>query len=62
MIHLLLAFIAGAAFMWFLGYRLLKRVYGQGKMLDHVLRNLAPDGFVRLRNAVDAEQKRRNAL
>lgn len=62
LLNLILAFIAGMIFMWYFGYRLMGRVYGKGKMLDHVLRNLGPDAFVRLRKAVEAERQRRDSL
>jgi hypothetical protein len=60
--NLVIAFLAGMAFMWFCGYRLINRVYGKGKMLTHVLKNLNPDGFKRLYTAVDAERERRKTL
>lgn len=62
MIWYAVSFLAGCVFMWFFGYSLLNRVYGKGKMLGHVLKNLSPDGFLRLRKAVEAETSRRNTL
>ncbi len=60
--NLVIAFIGGMFFMWFVGYRLLNLVYGKGKNLKNVLKNLNPDAFKRLRDAVDAEKERRASL
>lgn len=62
MIGYAIAFILGAMSMWYFGYKLLHRVYGKGKMLNHVLGNLGPDGFKRLHDAVVAERVRRDEL
>lgn len=62
MLWYIVAFLAGVLFWWHLGYRLMNRVYGKGKQLTRVLTSLNPDAFKRLRDAVDAEAKRRAEL
>lgn len=56
------AFIAGAVLMWKVGWKLMSLVYGKGHFLKETLRSLSPDAFIRLRQAVELEDSRRNAL
>lgn len=58
----IIAFMAGAIFMWkFAGFAL-RLVFGRGYQLRHVLKNLDPDSFIRLRKAINEETTRRNSL